>query len=129
MTPDKTPPPPADHRGTQVALIFALVAERLSTYYEHGVWLTPAQGATRAGEWLGRTKRALPLPVRRHLSELSDQLARQIASTLSREAGLYAAHELTESLDPNYRSELALSVMAQCEAVLDACGPSDDAST
>ena len=44
-----TPPrpiPPADSKGTRAALIFALTAERLSIYYEHGQWLTEAQGGT-----------------------------------------------------------------------------------
>ena len=46
-----TPPratPPADSKGTRAALIFALTAERLSIFYEHGQWLTEAQGARRA---------------------------------------------------------------------------------
>ena len=93
------PLPPADARGTRVALIFALVAERLSLWYEHGQWPTEAQGATLCADWLGRTKRSLPLTDRRHLSDLSDRLARQIAGSLSREAGLYTAHEMMESLD------------------------------
>jgi len=42
----KASPLPASDRGTSVALIFALTAERLSAYYEHGQWLSEAQGAT-----------------------------------------------------------------------------------
>lgn len=113
---DDTPP---TERGIRVALIFALAAERLSTYYEHGQWLTEAQGATLASDWLARSKNALPLTERRQLSALSDQFARQIAGQLSREAGLYTAHEMTEALDPNYHSELAQTMLAECEKLLD----------
>ena len=113
------PPPAADGRGTRAALIFALTAERLSIWYEHGQWPTEAKGATLVADWLGRTKRSLPLTDRRHLSDLSDQLARRIAGALSREAGLYAVHEMMEALDPNYESDLARSLMAECESLLD----------
>lgn len=109
---------PENDRGMRIALIFALAAERLSTYYEHDQWLSEAQGATRAADWLTRSKHKLPLNDRRQLSALSDQLARQIAATLSREAGLYTAHEMMESLDTNYHSEIAESLMAECERLL-----------
>jgi hypothetical protein len=116
----KTSPLPANDRGTNIALIFALTAERLSAYYEHGQWLTEAQGATLSADWLSRSQRRLPINERRHLSALSDELARQIGDTLSREAGLYTAHEMMEALDPNYHSEIAESLMAECERLLDA---------
>ena len=116
----KASPLPASDRGTNIALIFALTAERLSAYYEHGQWLTEAQGATLSADWLSRSKRRLPINERRHLSALSDELARQIGDTLSREAGLYTAHEMMEALDPNYHSEIAESLMAECERLLDA---------
>ena len=116
----KTSPLPANDRGTNIALIFALTAERLSAYYEHGQWLTEAQGATLSADWLSRSQRRLPINDRRHLSALSDELARQIGDTLSREAGLYTAHEMMEALDPNYHSEIAESLMAECERLLDA---------
>jgi hypothetical protein len=116
---DNTSSLPLTDRGTRIALIYALVAERLTAYYEHSQWLTDAQGATLAGEWLARSKRTLPLAERRHLSRLSDQLAKQIAATLSREAGLYTAHEMMQSLDPNYQSAIGQSMMAECERVLD----------
>lgn len=103
----------------RVALLFALVAERLNVFYEHGQWPTEAQGATLAAEWLARTQRSLPLAERRHLSSLSDELAHGIAGGLSREAGLHTAHEMTEALDPNYRSELAEFFMAECGRMLD----------
>ncbi len=115
----KVPNEPATDRGTSIALIFALVAERLSIYYEHEKWMTKAQGATLASEWLSRSKRSMPAEERRHLSDLSDQLARQIAETLSREAGLHTAHEMMESLDPNYQSEIGRSLMVECERMLD----------
>lgn len=106
-------------RGTSIALIFALVAERLSVYYEHEKWMTKAQGATLAAEWLARSKRSMPAEMRRHLSDLSDRLARQIAESLSREAGLHTVHEMMESLDPNYQSDIGRSLMVECERILD----------
>jgi hypothetical protein len=120
MTFEKSPAVAASDRGTRIALIFALVAERLSTFYEHGQWPTEAQGASLAADWLSRSKRQLPGHERKHLSALSDQLARQIAASLSREAGLYTAHEMMEALDPNYQSELGGSLMLECERMLDA---------
>jgi hypothetical protein len=109
---------PATDRGTYVALIYALVAERLSAYYEHGQWITKSQGASLSADWLSRNKRSLPLEILRHLSELSDELARQIAGSLSREAGLYTAYEMMESLDPNYQSDITPSIMLECEQML-----------
>ena len=44
---------------------------------------------------------------------------RTIEATLSREAGMYTAHEMMESLDPNHHSEIAESLMAECERLLD----------
>ena len=119
MIREKATQSPVSERGTCVALIFALAAERLTLYYEHGQWLTEAQGATLAADWLARSKRHLAQAERRKLSALSDQLARQIAGTLSREAGLYTAHEMTEALDPNYHSEIAETFMTECERLLD----------
>ena len=119
MSWEPSSPAPISERGTRVALIFALAAERLTAYYEHGQWLTDAQGASLAADWLSRSKRSLPLAERRLLAGLSDQLAGQIAGTLSREAGLYTAHEMMESLDPRHHSELAVSLLAECERLLD----------
>ncbi|TDF66877.1 hypothetical protein [Cupriavidus sp. L7L] len=104
--------------NTRKALLFALTAERLSAYYEHRKWMTDAQGATLAAEWLSRSRLQLPLSERRLLSELSDQFARQLAETLSREAGLYAAHEMMEALDPNYQSAFAHDMLDECERLL-----------
>jgi hypothetical protein len=120
MTWEKTARPAMTERGMRVALIFALAAERLTAFYEHAQWMTEAQGASLAADWLARSQIKLPLNERRQLSGLSDQLARQIAGTLSREAGMYAAHEMLEALDPNYHSELAQTMLAECEALLDA---------
>lgn len=113
-----TPSLPTD-RGTRAALLFALVTERLAIHYEHAQWLTLEQGATLAAEWLSRSKRSFPASERRRLSVLSDALARQVAAALSREAGLFLSHELSESLDPGYDSGAARSLMAECERLLD----------
>jgi hypothetical protein len=123
MSWEKAVPPSITERGLRVALIFALAAERLSLYYEHGQWLTDAQGATLAADWLSRSKRNLQLAERRQLSALSDQLARQIGEALSREAGLFTAHEMMESLDPNHQSEIAQSLLLECERLLDSVTP------
>jgi hypothetical protein len=104
--------------NTRKALMFALTAERLSAYYEHGRWMTNAQGETLAASWLSRSKASLDLSERRLLSELSDDLARQLADTLSRAAGLYTAHEMMEALDPNYQSAVALDLLDECERQL-----------
>ncbi|MDX9839754.1 MAG: hypothetical protein RBT39_19510 [Azoarcus sp.] len=117
---DSTQGTPPTERGIRIALIFALTAERLSAFYEHGQWMNEGQGATLAADWLRRTKRTLPQSERKQLSGLSDDMARQIAATLSREAGLFTAHEMMEALDPNYQSELAQAMMLECERLLDA---------
>jgi hypothetical protein len=104
------------------SLLFALAAERLSAFYEHGQWLTEAQGASLAQLWLARHKAQLSLAERRLLSDLSDQLARQIAGSLSREAGLYTVHEMMEALDPNHQSEIAFDLRDECERLLRANG-------
>ena len=119
MPPQAPSIPAADSRGTRAALIFALTAERLSIFYEHGQWLTEAQGASVVADWLARSERSLPLADRRQLSALSDGLARQVAGSLSREAGLYTAHEMMEALDPNHDSDLARSMMDECTRLLD----------
>ena len=106
-------------RGTRIALIFALVAERLTLYYEHGQWLSDAQGASLAADWLARSRRKLALADRQLLSALSDEMAREIATTLSRAAGLHTAHEMMESLDPNHDSDIGRALMVECETLLD----------
>lgn len=84
--------------------------------------MTEAQGASLAADWLSRAQRNLPQAERRRLSALSDELARSIAGSLSREAGLHTTHEMMEALDPNYHSELAELFMAECERLLDRDG-------
>ena len=118
-TREKPARPAMTDRGMRVALIFALAAERLTAFYEHAQWMSEAQGTSLAADWLTRSQIKLPLNERRQLSGLSDQLARQIAGTLSREAGMYTAHEMMESLDPNHHSEIAESLMKECERLLD----------
>ena len=100
---------------TRKSLLFALTAERLSTFYEHGQWLTEAQGATLATSWLARHDLPLPHAERKAFSALSDTLARELAGSLSRAAGLYTAHEMMEALSPNYVSDIALDLMDECE--------------
>ena len=119
MTWEKPASPSMTERGMRIALIFALAAERLTAFYEYGQWLTEAQGASLAADWLSRSKNKMPLNERRQLSALSDQLARQVESSLSREAGMYTAHDMMESLDPNHHSEIAESLMVECERLLD----------
>ncbi len=60
--------PSAIEKDPHGTLIFALVAERLSTYYEHHTWLTIAQGAKLAADWLARSKQRLSLQQRNSLS-------------------------------------------------------------
>ena len=110
---------------TRKSLLFALVAERLAAYYEHAQWMTEAQGATLASLWLSRSKMQMAQAERRKLSDLSDQMARQIAGALSREAGLYTAHEMMEALDPNYRSEAVFDLIDECERLLREQGMAD----
>lgn len=119
MTEPQAPTAPETEHGVLVALIFALVAERLRVHYEHGQWLTQAQCSTLAADWLARSKRKLLLAQRQHLAGLSDLLARQLAESTTREAGMYVSHELQEALDPRYQSELGQSVMAECARMLD----------
>ena len=110
-------PPPLD-LDTRKALLFALTAQRLSNHYEHNQWMTVAQGASLAADWLSRSRLQLSLAERRVMSELSDELARQLAATLSHQAGQYTAHEMMEALDPRYHSAAALDVLAECERLL-----------
>ena len=114
----KSPEAPLTERETDSALLFALVAERLSAYYEHHAWLTLAQGATLAADWLARSRRQLSHGPRKHLSELSDRLARQIAGSVSREAGLHISHEMMEALDERYLSEIGQSMREECDRLL-----------
>ncbi|HEY9104042.1 hypothetical protein [Chitinimonas sp.] len=121
-----TPPtPPLLDFTTRKALLFALSAQRLALYYEHGVWMTPAQGASQLSDWLSRYQLQMPQTERLQLAEISDDFARQITGALSREAGLYTSHEMNEALDPNYHSPLAQQMLFQCECLLQEHGLGD----
>ncbi len=113
--------------ATRKALLFALTAQRLSNYYEHDQWMTVSQGVSLAADWLSRSKLQLSLPERRTLSELSDDLARHLAATLSHQAGQYTAHEMMEALDPRYQSQVAEDLMQECERLLQDNGNSGEA--
>ena len=115
--------PTPSPRGLRIALIFALAAHRLQGHYEYGKWLSDAQAAQLAADWLARQNLTLSQNERRHLAGLADTLARQIAGSLSREAGLYTAHEMMESLDPNHHSEIAETLMVECERLYDTLPP------
>ncbi len=119
---DEAPAPLPLDLTTRKALLFALAAERLSAFYEHNQWMTEAQGATLASHWLSRSKTRWELKERRLISDLSDTLARSIAATLSREAGLFTAHEMMEALDPNHFSELMPGLLDECERLLREAG-------
>lgn len=109
--------------GQRAAAIYALVAHRLDAYYEHGHWMTPAQGASLCNDWLMRSNLSLSLKDRKQLDELSEAITTQIRDSLSREAGLYTAHELMESLDPRHVSELGDSIMEECVRLLKSAAP------
>lgn len=115
MNPSDTP---LSQEDANISLLFALTAERLAVFYEHHTWLTLAQGATISADWLARSKSHLPLQHRKHLSDLSDQLARQIQASVSREAGLFISHEMTEALDQRYVSQTGDSMREQCRELL-----------
>jgi len=52
-------------REACVALMFALVAERISIYYEHEKWITIAHGVTLAAAWLSTSKRNMSTAMRK----------------------------------------------------------------
>ncbi len=122
MSFDRPVPPTTTERGIRLALIFALAAERLTLYDEQGKWPTDPQATSLTADWLGRSKRQLAVEERRRLAAMSDKLARQVEGSVSREAGLFISHEMNEALDPNHQSELALSLMAGCDRLLDEPG-------
>lgn len=105
--------------GPRVALVYALVAHQLSTYYEYGRWMTTAQGATLCGEWLARRQQTVSSIERQRLSVIGSSIAEGIQQAVSREAGLYTTNELMESLDARYESDIGKAIMAQCAAALE----------
>jgi len=119
MLPPEPTPSDTSERGASIALIFALLAERLRFHYEHDKWLNQAQCASLAADWLARSKRNMPLQTRKHLADMSEQLVKQISDSTSREAGLYISHELQEALDPRYYSELGQTIMQECETLFE----------
>lgn len=106
-----------DDRGVKIALLFALVAERTAHFYEHGSYAKDSQYGSLASNWLHRSKKTLSAQNIKHLVALSNEVASQITGTLSREAGLFVSHELQQALDPNFQSEPAIAIMAECERV------------
>lgn len=114
MTADRLIAKSASVTGLESALLFALVAERLEKYYEHAQWLKNGQALQLAQEWLARSKITITHERLKALVAASDDLSRQIEGSLSREAGLFTVHEMMESLDPNYQSELGQMMMEQC---------------
>lgn len=102
----------------RAGLMFALAAERLWAFYEHGQWMTDAQASTLAAGWMARRGLQLPADEKKCLAALSDDFARTLAGSLSREAGLYTAHDMMEALDPNHQSALSADMRAECERLL-----------
>lgn len=117
-----------DQPGLNGALLFALVAERLSWFYDADQW--PTEGAMRqqALGWLERARIRLDSARLRELVSASSELAQAAAAQLSRQAGLQTAHEMRESLDPNYHSPIGEAMMAQCIAWLEASGEAVEGS-
>ena len=101
-------------RGQLIALLFGLVAERLSLFFEYGEWPSEGQSVSRAADWLARHHKTLSLASRCRLAAMAAAVSGQIEASVSREAGLFISHELNEALDPNYQSEIAQSVMKEC---------------
>lgn len=104
----------ADRPGLAGALLFALVAERLTQFYDHGEWVGDGRMRQLALEWLTRAKMKIESPWLRELVAASSDMAKGIAASLSREAGLQTAHEMGEALDPNHQSAVAHLMMEQC---------------
>ncbi|KKB62516.1 hypothetical protein WM40_17140 [Robbsia andropogonis] len=100
------------------ALLFALTSERLSVYYEHDVWPDDNRALDTAKVWLMRQDLVGPPRLIRELAQLSGQFAKTLADSLSREAGLYMAHEMNQSLDPNHASPVAMDLLDECGRLL-----------
>ncbi len=113
-----THPPQITLRGSCIATMYALVAQRLSVYYEHEQNITQTQATTLAAEWARKSGQELALNLRKQLADASEQLATQIIASLSRPAGLNLSHEMQESLDSRYHSEITQPIMAACEEIV-----------
>lgn len=113
---------PPDEHLPRTRLLFALTAERLSAYYEYAAWMTDTQAVQLTSLWLTRTRVALTLAEKREFALMSDAFARELAESVSREAGLFISHELMQALDPDYQSAIAIDVMNDCDARLREAG-------
>jgi hypothetical protein len=113
---------PPDEHLPRTRLLFALTAERLSAHYEYNAWMTDAQAVQLTSLWLTRTRVALTVREKHQFAELSDAFARELAGSVSREAGLFISHELMQALDPDYQSAIAIDVMNDCDARLREAG-------
>ncbi len=113
---------PPDEHLPRTRLLFALTAERLSAYYEHGVWITDAQSVQLTSLWQTQTRLVLSVRDKRAIAELSDTFSRELAASVSREAGLFISHELMQALDPAYQSAIAIDVLNECDAKLREAG-------
>lgn len=106
--------------GQQAAIVFALVGHQLTTFYDEGCFFSAPQGATLAAEWLARSrKKPMPLSERNRLSAVALDVARQTTQTVTPETGRLIVHEIMESLDVRYRSDVADQIMNLCVAQLD----------
>ena len=120
--PHAMPHLPPDEHHPRTRLLFALTAERLSAYYEHGVWITDAQTVQLTSLWQTQTRIALSVKEKRAIAELSDAFAHELAASVSREAGLFISHELTQAQDPDYQSAIGIDVLNECDAKLREAG-------
>ncbi|WP_415036175.1 hypothetical protein [Azonexus sp.] len=98
--------------------MFAATAEQLNAHYEYGTWLKPRQLTLAMEEWQQRRGAALPEKRRHQLAELATTLAQHMATTLSREAGLHAAHDMREALDPRHESAFSQILLEECARLI-----------
>ncbi|QDQ25429.1 hypothetical protein FNU76_03135 [Chitinimonas arctica] len=108
------PSPAHSDSYVRKSLLFALSAERLTLFYQHDDWISDTQAITLAQLWLERAQFRLSAAELRRVAMLSDGFARKLASSLSREAGLYTAHDMQEALDPRHDSPLASQLREEC---------------
>jgi hypothetical protein len=106
--------------GQQAAIVFALVGHQLTAFYNEGCFFNASQGASLAAEWLARSKKkTMPLSERNRLSATALDVARQTTQTVTPETGRLIAHEVMESLDVRYRSDVADQIMNLCVSQID----------
>ncbi|SDV49099.1 hypothetical protein [Chitinasiproducens palmae] len=97
------------------ALLFALTTERLNGYYDRDELASDARARDVAAAWLSRRELRASQGLLKALAAMSDTFARELIASLSREAGLYVAHEMREALDPAYQSGVSIDMLAECE--------------